>query len=172
MRAPSAADLFQAFGEWLAEQRGEGPRYTDPPLTAHNESALLDAPAITRFCDLAAGELAFDGPFAEFLGHFLSRYRLAHEPAPPEEALDESTLRTALRDGAVLRQNPWTRMLWIRINSQAAVFAAGKRYACSEETAAALCDPERLANVSEGLRDHAIVCDLLNDGHLYLERES
>ena len=171
MRAPSAADLFQAFGEWLAEERGEGPRYTDPPLTARNESALLDAPAITRFCNLAAGELAFDGPFAEFLGHFLSRYRLAHEPAPPEEALDESTLRTALRDGAVLRQNPWTRMLWIRINTQAAVFAAGKRYACSEETAAALCDPQRLAHVSEGLRDRAIVCDLLNDGHLYLERE-
>ena len=171
MRAPSAADLFQAFGEWLADGHGEGTRYTDPPLSAAADANELDAAAQARFRDLAAGEPA-TGPFTEFLGHFLSRYRLAHEPAPPESAIDEAALRDELAAGVALRQNPWTRMLWIRINSQAAVFAAGKRYACSQETAAALCDPRRLAIASEALREPAVTCALVNDGHLYLERES
>ena len=172
MRAPSAADLFQAFGEWLAEQHAEGARYTDPPLEAHRDNTELDAPAVARFGELAAGELDTNGPFTEFLGHFLSRYRLAHEPAPPEETTDESGLNAALAAGAVLKQNPWTRMLWIRINSQAAVFAAGTRYACSEDMAATLCDPKRLATVSNALHEPEVVCALLNDGHLYLERET
>jgi 50S ribosomal protein L16 3-hydroxylase len=172
MRAPSAADVFQAFGEWLAERHGEGARYTDPPLAAGGDASQLDVQAIERFHDLAAGELAANGPFAEFLGHFLSRYRLAHEPAPPDERIDDAALRDALGAGAVLRQNPWTRMLWIRSNSQAAVFAAGTRYACSQETAASLCDPRQLASGSKALREPAVVCALLNDGHLYLERQT
>jgi 50S ribosomal protein L16 3-hydroxylase len=172
MRAPSAADLFQGFGEWLAEQQDEGSRYTDPPLAADADIARLDGTAIARFRELAAAEIAAEGPFAEFLGQFLSRYRLAHEPAPPAKATDEASLNAALADGAVLRQNPWTRMVWIRINSQAAVFAAGKRYACSEETAATVCDSRRLATISKTLDEAAIVCALLNDGHLYLERQT
>jgi len=172
MRAPSAADLFQAFGEWLAEGYGEGARYTDPPLSAAADTGEVDPAACARLHELATAELAADGPFAEFLGRFLSRYRLAHEPAPPEEPLSETGLRDALAAGAVLRQNPWTRMLWIRINSQAAVFAAGKRYPCGEKAAAILCDPQRLASASKALDAPAVVCALINDGHLYLERES
>ncbi|MEJ2383406.1 MAG: cupin domain-containing protein [Xanthomonadales bacterium] len=172
MRAPSAADLFQAFGEWLAEHRGEGARYTDPSRPARGDTAEVDGRAIVRFRELAAGELAADGPFTAFLGQFLSRYRLAHEPAPPENPVDEAALRAALSAGAVLRQNPWTRMLWIRFDSQVAVFAAGKRYACHEETAVRVCDPQRLAEVTEPVPEPAVFCALLNDGHLYLERGS
>jgi 50S ribosomal protein L16 3-hydroxylase len=172
MRAPSAADLFQAFGEWLAERHEEGARYTDPPLAGGPAGAGLDSAALGRFRELAAQQLDADGVFAEFLGHFLSRFRLAHEPAPPEAPLDEAGLRAALDAGGVLRQNPWTRMLWIRFGSQAAVFAAGKRYACRLETAAALCDDRTLAGLTGALAEPAVVCDLINDGHLYVEREA
>lgn len=171
MRAPSAADLLQGFGEWLAERHGEGARYTDPPLSPRTEAAEIDGAALARFRDLAWRELEADGRFTEFLGHFLSRFRLAHEPAPPETSLDAAGLRAALAGGAVLRANPWTRMLWVRIDSQAAVFAAGKRYACSPELATELCDPRRLERLPPDRAEMSVVCALLNDGHLYLERE-
>ena len=62
-------------------------------------------------------------------------------------------------------------MLWIRFGSQAAVFAAGNRYACSLESAAILCDPRRLASAAGAIAEPYVVCALINDGHLYLERE-
>ena len=171
MRAPSAADLLQAWGEWLAENRAEGARYRDPPLTPADGGAELSPPAIEGFAALGFASLRDADEFTAFLGHFLSRYRLAHEPAPPDEAIDEAALARELASGATLRQNPWTRMLWIRIDSQAAVFAAGNRYACSLESAAILCDPRRLASAADAIAEPDVVCALINDGHLYLERE-
>jgi hypothetical protein len=62
-------------------------------------------------------------------------------------------------------------MLWIRFDSQAAVFAAGNRYPCTRESAEALCDTRQLAAVTAEFAEPTVVCALLNDGHLYLERE-
>jgi 50S ribosomal protein L16 3-hydroxylase len=174
LRAPSAADLLQALGEWLAAERGEGPRYADPDLSAPRQPGQLDQDAIERFARLATTTIESGFGFADFLGVFLSRYRLAHEPAAPPAAIDAQRLAAALARGAMLRQNPWTRLLWTEHRTGATLFAAGSRFDCDPAVAAALCEPAVLAQNAPALaRDQAeLLCMLINAGHLYLEEAS
>jgi len=169
MRAPSTADLLQSLGEWLADTRGEGRRYRDPALTNARHIGEVDAGAVERFRQLSRS--IGDGDFAEFLGSFLSRYRLAHEPAPAAEALEPDGLARALQRGAILQHNPWTRLLWIEAKSGAILFAAGTAYHCSMKAALTICDPPGLEHMQadESSETLALCCDLLNQGHLYLE---
>lgn len=171
MRAPSAADLLQSLGEWLAENQAEGSRYRDPDLRPARRRGEVDASALEGFQTLA--RTAADDPrdFARFLGAFLSRYRLAHEPAPPPARMDIRQLARALQSGARLMHNPWTRLLWIENRGEALLFAAGESFECSVEAAETVCDEAalhtagaRLAAASPGL-----LIDLLNRGHLILE---
>lgn len=171
MRAPSAADLLQGYGEWLAAHRDEGPRYGDPDLADDALVTELDAASVRRFAGLAGECTTADGDFREFLGAFLSRYRLAHEPLGPEEPVGAAELADALGVGMTLRQNPWTRLLWMQAKNGATLFAAGSAHSCSPGFAAAVCDPAGLERSGDRLASEnpALVCELLNRGHLYLE---
>jgi 50S ribosomal protein L16 3-hydroxylase len=172
MRAPSGADFFLALGEWLAEKDDEGGRYRDPGLSPPMHAGEVDKAAITRFGDFLHAPFEEDPDFRSFLGTFLSRYRLAHEPAPPESPLKPAALVKALDRGETLRHNPWTRLFWIADGEGARVFAAGSEYSCAVEFARTLCDPERLCRVDCSVPDTemALLCELLNRGHLYLEQ--
>ena len=174
MRAPSAADLFQALGEWLAEKHAEGRRYADPDLQDGQPGGEIDANSIRRMRELAIDALQDESGFAGFLGEFLSRYRLAHVPAPPADAVKLTGLIRALDQGFRLRQNPWTRLFWIKLEGQAALFAAGTRYSCSADTAAVICEDTLLKERGGELAasESELLCRLVNDGHLYLEDAS
>ena len=171
MRAPSTADLMQSLGEWLAGVKAEGKRYGDPELNAATLAGEVDAGAISRFRNLVHECGNDEQQFAEFLGEFLSRYRLAHEPASPGRNCDSADLQSALRQGSVLRHNPWTRLLWLETATGANLFAAGANYSCKPQIAAAICDPLQLERLGADLTtaESELVCALLNDGHLYLE---
>lgn len=176
MRAPSAADLLQSFGEWLAASADEGGRYGDPCLEPATRPGEIDPAALRRLRDLARACIDDDRRCPAFLGSFLSRYRLAHEPAPPPTAVTPAELRRALDRGASFRHNPWTRLLWLQSADGAWLFAAGSAFACDPELAEALCDPDglsgptaqRLAKGSPGDVE-GLLCELLNRGHLLLE---
>jgi 50S ribosomal protein L16 3-hydroxylase len=172
MRAPSAADLFQTLGEWLAVNADEGGRYRDPDLKMVSRAGEIDATAIARFRNfLQTSTLEGEG-FSAFLGAFLSRYRLAHEPAPPATGISPVALINAFGQGEKLKQNPWTRLLWVESGDGAKIFAAGTAYSCSVAFARALCDPDQLCQLGRGLPepDLEMICELLNRGHLYLEQ--
>lgn len=171
MRAPSVADLFQNLGEWLASTGDEGGRYRDPDLTAVPQLGQIDTAAITRFKELLLSPARDDEQFCSFLGSFLSRYRLAHEPAGPENPLDHPALVKGLESGRKLKHNPWTRLLWVETSDGARLFAAGDEYQCSSGFALTLCDPELLSQLDPELQDVEIdlLCELLNRGHLYIE---
>jgi 50S ribosomal protein L16 3-hydroxylase len=174
MRAPSAADLHQAYGEWLATERGEGRRYSDPDLAIQDDPGFMEDAALDRFAELASPMAMGSDDFRLFLGAFLSRYRLAHEPAGPENLLDAPSLKSRLATGSCLRQNPWTRLIWLEQAPGAVLFAAGMRYSCSRETASLFCDDRRLARNSCALNADQLdlATQLLNGGHLYLDSES
>jgi 50S ribosomal protein L16 3-hydroxylase len=171
MRAPSAADLFQGLGEWLAADDREGGRYGDPGLQPAAGGGEIDAAVVTRLGDLARSVLDNAQRWPVFTGHFLSAYRLAHEPAPPPRTLRPGELRSALASGARLQHNPWTRLLWQRSAEGALLFAAGSAFACSVETARAICDPTVLAGLDAVALEAAesLVCELVNRGHLFIE---
>ena len=171
MRAPSAADLLQALGEWLADQRDEGRRYADPDLQVPAHDSQLDAASAARFAGLAAAAFGEGEDFRAFLGSFLSRYRLAHEPLGPESPADPGHLASSLDRGAILRHNPWTRLLWSETDTGACLFAAGQAFACEPETARTICDRRALSSRGPILAksNARLLCDLINSGHLYLE---
>jgi 50S ribosomal protein L16 3-hydroxylase len=117
------------------------------------------------------GFLDDDTEFEAFLGGFLSRYRLAHEPAPPDDPVTPDNLRHSLRAGHMLRHNPWTRLLWLESDGDTPLFAAGTAYPWPREFARGVCDPAQLARFGPDLpeADAERLCELLNRGHLYIE---
>jgi 50S ribosomal protein L16 3-hydroxylase len=171
MRAPSAADLLQALGEWLAARPGEGGRYRDPGLAPPARSGEIDDSAFSGLQDLARSAIDDAGQFATFLGAFLSGYRLAQEPAPPPHSLEPAALLKLLRRGARLRHHPWTRLVWLDTPGGTLLFAAGARFACDADLAVLICDPGALgAAPPEQLEaDAPLLCALINRGHLVIE---
>ena len=171
MRAPSSADLLQALGEWLAQYRDEGSRYHDARLSPSVRTGEIDADAIERFAQMVSNLAGDKLDFRTFLGSFLSRYRLAHEPAPPELALDLPALQTALDKGASIQRNPWTRLSWMESGQDAMLFAAGEPFPCSIELATQICSqPVSINHDTEDLKIQLdLVCTLINLGHLYLQ---
>jgi len=171
MRAPSTADLLQSLGEWLAQNREEGQRYGDSGMLPPDRIGEIDANAIERFCRLL-GKASKDGSdFRSFLGSFLSRYRLAHEPATPAELLDTQSLGKALEQGAIIQHHPWTRLTWLKSEPGAILFASGEEYPCPADLAEKICNrPVKISNDPD-MREQQLklVCELINQGHLYLQ---
>jgi 50S ribosomal protein L16 3-hydroxylase len=171
MRAPSTADLLQSLGEWLAQNREEGQRYGDGGMLPPDRTGEIDANAIERFYRLLGKATDEGSDFRSFLGSFLSSYRLAHEPAPPEEQLDVQALGKSLEQGATIQHHPWTRLAWLQSKPGAILFAAGEEYPCPADLAEKICTrPVKISNDPE-LREQQLnlVCELINQGHLYLQ---
>jgi len=171
MRAPSAADLLQALGEWLAEAPDEGGRYRDPGLSPTNRPGEIDGAALQRFRNLLHPAIEDADRFSAFIGAFISGYRLAHEPAAPPRSIDQTELARLFQRGATLHHNPWTRLAWQETPRGALLFASGLAFPCSVDEAMILCDPEQLGSLpaSPSSVDAYLLCELINRGHLLIE---
>jgi 50S ribosomal protein L16 3-hydroxylase len=171
MRAPSAADILQALGEWLAVAPDEGGRYKDPEIVPQLRPGEIDDAALQGLRDLLRPVLEDSVRFPAFIGAFLSRYRLAHEPAPPPRPISPARLQQEVERGATLHHNPWTRLAWLRTTQGALLFASGSVRPCSIEAAERICDPTRLqALTADQLKgESSLLCELINEGHVILE---
>ncbi len=171
MRAPSSADLLQALGEWLADRQDEGERYRDGELSSTPVAGEIDPAAVNGFRRLIEKSAGDESGFQAFIGSFMSRYRLAQEPAPAEQQLDASTVHKALAGGAQLRHNPWTRLVWLKTERGALLFAAGDEFSCPVDLAQRFCNKPVLLPTESGALKEAmdLTCELLNKGHLYLQ---
>lgn len=171
MRAPSSADLLQALGEWLARHGDEGDRYRDSKITAAHKPGELDDAALEGFSQMIVSAARDKACFQAFMGSFLSQYRLAHEPAAPEQQISPAALLEALRNGAQLHHNPWTRLLWLATKNGALLFAAGDEFTCSADLAPLICRNPVSLPVEGPAHSEALdlAARLLNKGHLYLD---
>lgn len=167
-RAPDAADLLLALGETLA---GDAvPRYTDPDLQPVERAGEIDHAALARLLALMRAPLDDAAGFRRFAGTFLTRFRLAQEPAPPEGNWAPDDLATALGAEVMLFRNPWTRLAWIEEDGRARLYAAGSAFECSIELAQALCAsqaPHIDQNALESGDQEALMA-LLAGGHLVI----
>lgn len=172
MRAPSSADLLLALGEWLAETPDEGGRYRDAGIGPATRTGEIDKVAMKKLRGFLGSTGADEAKLSSFLGSFLSRYRLAHEPAPSADEITPDQLGRLLERGDVPRHNPWTRLLWSESEEGARLYAAGAEYPCSVELAGLVCDPTLLGQPGRPFSDKEklLLCTLLNRGHLYLEQ--
>lgn len=171
LRAPSQADLLQALGEWLAEHHNEGERYRDGALPTNPRPGEISPQAVGRLQALLSRSLDSPRQLHSFLAGFLTRYRLAQQPAPPTRYLSEDDVAAALAGSASLHRNPWTRLAWIEHDGTAVLCAAGDEYACDVDTAERLCgSPVELPGASwKDAATRQLICRLINDGHLFLD---
>jgi 50S ribosomal protein L16 3-hydroxylase len=170
LRAPSAADLFLALGEWLSNQENQGGRYADPDLESMVRDGEVETRALQDLRKLLADSLVPGPELNRFLGHFLSRFRMAHEPAPPPELMDEQQLLARLKAGDNVCRNPWTRLAWVMDAGRARLFGAGTEWSCTPEFAQRLCAVGTVQIAKGELQESelALVHELINAGHLYL----
>lgn len=148
-RAPSAADLALGLGEWLASRPEDGGRYRDPPLAVTAAIGEIDTAALAQFRALMASTLASDSDLADFVGQFMSRYRMAHEPMPVPGKEAEAHRRAALAQAATRATrwtpHPWARFAWCESpgsgNDADAVtlYASGSAHPSSRDFATWVC---------------------------------
>jgi len=171
-RAPSAADLLQGLGEWLAFTDDEGGRYSDPGLNAVTRAGEIDREALQNLRKLMLAEINANQNLDSYLAAFLSRFRLAHEPMPPPRPIRSEKVLKALQDGDSLLRNPWTRLTWVEDPQGARLYAAGQLFDCSVRLAEALCERQQ-PRIGADLLDPAsldTITKLLNNGHFVITK--
>jgi 50S ribosomal protein L16 3-hydroxylase len=173
-RAPSKADLFLALGEWFGERDDQGGRYRDPVGISGQPTPVageLDERAMVEFGNLLTPGNQQSEDLREFLGAFLSRFRLAHEPVAPTKPLSLAKIHEHVSAGALFYQHPWSRYNWFHQGGEAVLYAAGHRETCSVKLAIALCADDLTPELFMTLEanDKTAICALLNAGQLLLD---
>ncbi|HET6553276.1 MAG TPA: cupin domain-containing protein [Dyella sp.] len=173
MRAPSQAELTGDLADYLAERLADEQRYADPDLAPAKATGEIDRAALARLkqaLPFAAG--LDDATLTDWFGRFITRYRNAQLPVPPEKALTDTALLKQLDGGASLLRHPWARMAWARGKRGATLFVNGHAYPSSADLAERLCGEREL---SPGTRlpasEAALLLALVNDGHLVVHKK-
>jgi 50S ribosomal protein L16 3-hydroxylase len=169
-RAPSAADLLQGLGEWLAFSENQGGRYSDPDLKATTRPGEIDQKALQALKHFMLNSIEDNQGLNNYLAGFLSRFRLAHEPVAPPNLIEPEKLQSALQNDTELLRNPWTRLSWIEQDGSARLYASGQVYDCNIWLAETLCSCEIPQIRSEQLDSASleVLLKLINNGHLLL----
>jgi 50S ribosomal protein L16 3-hydroxylase len=166
-RAPSAADLLQGLGEWLAFSDDHGGRFSDPELNAQSRPGEIDQLALSRLHKTMSDALSEKKTIDEFLGQFMSRFRMAHEPVPLDKPWPADKIRVALESGKTMMRNPWTRLNWVEKDEGARLYAAGHTIDCEIWLAEILCQSSETNLAGRKLNQtslNALTC-LINSGH-------
>ncbi|PXV60748.1 50S ribosomal protein L16 3-hydroxylase [Dyella jiangningensis] len=168
MRAPSQAELTGDLADYLAERLPDELRYTDPDLTPAKAAGEIDRAALARLRQALPFAAALDdATLTDWFGRFITRYRNAQAPVPPEKELTEAALRKQLDGGAHLLRHPWARMAWGRGKRGATLFVNGHAYPASAELAERLsASSELVPGTSVEDAELAVLLALVNDGHL------
>ncbi len=168
-RAPSALDLTLALGESLTERDDEGGRYRDPALQPPVASGEVDAAAQERFRQLLLSKLNDPELLGDSIGRLLSRFRQAHEPAPPPQLPARPELEHAVNSHQALSLHPWARPNWYRHGADARLYLAGQAHECSPALAEWVCAGlARDARPALNRRDCEVLVELLQQGQLLL----
>ena len=172
MRAPAVAEMLVDCAEYQALRLPESLRYADPDLTpADADPGLIDPRTLDRLAESlgSLGERMSRDALGLWFGSFITRYRTAQLPAPPDQAISVGALESALRRGAMLLRHPWSRMAWMPRGQSATLFASGESLPCPAGLARRLCSQRYLhLDDSPDQSSLAVLEQLINDGHLHL----
>ena len=173
MRAPSQAELTGDLADHLAEMLPDELRYADPDLKPATASGEIDRAALARLRAAVPFAAALqDAMLGDWFGRFITRYRNAQNPVPPDKPLDARTLAEKLAAEAQLLKHPWSRMAWRRQAAAVTLYANGQAYPATAELAQQLCAGRAtaIAGHRAGRVEQALLLALVNDGHLLLHK--
>lgn len=173
MRAPSQAELTGDLADYLAERLPDELRYADPDLAPAKSAGEIDRAALARLRQaLPFASALDDATLTDWFGRFITRYRNAQMPVPPEKELTEAALRKQLDGGAHLLRHPWARMAWARGKKGATLFVNGHAQPTTVDFAGLLCETRDLVpDASLDDADLAVLLALVNDGHLVVHKQ-
>ncbi|WP_460834672.1 ribosomal protein uL16 3-hydroxylase [Lysobacter humi (ex Lee et al. 2017)] len=175
MRAPSAAELLGDFVDTLAADADEALRYRDPDLAPPADPSEIDAAAMGRVVE-ALNLLRMNDPdrLGDWFGRFITTYRSSGIVAAPCGAPSTGPLDQALRHGAVLVRNPFSRMAWRRATKGAHLYVAGQVLAMPAADARRIANAPTLdagAFLRLGAAGRAAVTELVAGGHYQLAED-
>lgn len=175
MRAPALGEMLIDCAEYRAERLPQSLRYTDADLSpADADPGLIDSLTLDRLAR-TLGPMAQDmsrDALGLWFGNFITRYRSAQQPAPPNQTITRAMLEKSLRNGAMLLRHPWTRLAWLPRGQSAILFASGESMPCPAALASSLCRQRYLQlDDAPDAETLDVLTELINAGHLHLSAE-
>jgi 50S ribosomal protein L16 3-hydroxylase len=168
MRAPSQAELVGDLADYLAERLPEEARYTDADLGPARHPGEIDRGALERLrAAVPFASTLNDATLLDWFGGFITRYRLAQNPAPAARPLTEAALDKLLAAQTAFLRHPWSRMAWNRSRAGCTLFVNGTAYAATPSLAQRLCASRELV-IEAPLEavERSLLRALVDDGHL------
>lgn len=172
-RAPSRAELAEAWTAHQVDAMGEDDRYADPDLTVQAHPGEISAEALDKLQAMVLSALSDRDAFARWFGHYNSLSKYAETDWRPEEQMDENAVAAMLADGNALHRNPAQRFAFIRRGQGVLLFVDGVCHECDDkvaELAAELCAQAQWHGEAEGAA-LTLLTTLINQGSLGFEDE-
>lgn len=176
-RAPSARALVSEYAEAVAITLAEDIRYTDPDLKSQAHPAEISHGTLEKIRVLLQQNLVIDEKFIiHWFGDYLTDTRsntLLADATDIDPVSHYEELLALLSSTRYLCQHPASRLLFVRDNAAAIVFANGEHYITSMAFAELVCQYQPINNahitsLPMNDQDQQVLVKLYNNGYLYL----
>lgn len=174
MRAPALSEMLLDLAEHLAADLPDTNRHRDAGMAPAAAPGEISGASLARIRqELAQLHDIDEATLQDWFGRFITRYRLAHDPAALTPAMGAAALQQALDEGAAWMRHPFARAAWVDAgDGRAQLFVNGADYDTSVALAQAVCSPTPalpLAGIAFCETDLISMLALVNDGHLVRE---
>lgn len=176
MRAPALSEMLVDLAEHMAGHMPDTLRHGDAGMAPATAPGQISSASLARVQQELSMLLGGDSAaLQDWFGRFITRYRLAHDPAALTSAMDAGGLRQALDEGTPWLRHPFARAAWIDAdNGRARLFVNGAAYDTSVALAQMVCTTAPtlpLAGIALCEIDRISLLALINDGHLVCQMD-
>jgi 50S ribosomal protein L16 3-hydroxylase len=176
-RAPSVDDVLTGFSDFLCSQPGAGQPLADPDLRCQDNPGAISGDALARVHEVIASRLNDHRQLALWFGQFSTSPKNQDLLEPAEPPMQSDDVRDAIAQGLALRWNEGSRFAYHEFMNDTALFVDGEQFILrgdARQLAQLLCRGNRIsAPELIGVMDDpalcGLLCNLVNQGHLYLE---
>jgi 50S ribosomal protein L16 3-hydroxylase len=131
-RAPSRAELIEAWADDIAADLSDTDRYTDAGLAQQDNPGEISADAITQLQAMIAEALQNRTRFARWFGQYNTAPKNPEIDWGPDDTADAEDVAREIDQGAPVIRNPASRFAFVRTEgSSVMLFADGAAYACT-----------------------------------------
>ncbi|GAA0764392.1 50S ribosomal protein L16 3-hydroxylase [Erythromicrobium ramosum] len=175
-RAPSRAELIEAWADDMIPDLSDSDRYADPHLLQQDNPGEISAEALAQLQAMIAETLLDKTRFARWFGQYNTTPKNPEIDWRPEHAEDADDVQQRLAAGMTLVRNPASRFSLIReTDTSLLLFVDGLCIACSDDTARfaeRVCAETELAVPSNSApATLEVIALLVNAGSLAFEAE-
>ncbi len=175
-RAPSRAELIEAWADDMIPDLSDSDRYGDPHLLQQDNPGEISAEALAQLQAMIAETLLDKARFARWFGQYNTTPKNPEIDWRPEHAEDADDIQQRLAAGMTLVRNPASRFSLIReTDTSLLLFVDGNCIACSDDTARfaeRVCAETELAvPANSAPATLEVIALLVNAGSLAFEAE-